>query len=152
RAMALAFLPVPLLVIYTLPKAHYFLSEQLIFLAAFWAGVLMALDWVARKVPVLRKNGIAPVLAVVSCAGVLVGSPMLKEAHLRRPIHEMEIARAASRQIVGPNARVASRHLAWYVSGGAEWYRVESDLTEPTKLENFDPKRYASQFDAVAEY
>ncbi|HKA00906.1 MAG TPA: hypothetical protein VKE70_30550, partial [Candidatus Solibacter sp.] len=71
---------------------------------------------------------------------------------LRRPIHEMEIARAASRQIVGPNARVASRHLAWYVSGGAEWYRVESDLTEPTKLENFDPKRYASQFDAVAEY
>jgi hypothetical protein len=68
------------------------------------------------------------------------------------PLHEMEVARAAAIQIVGPNALVASRHLGWYMSGGVDWYRVEASLTEPTKLEGFDPKLFASQFDAVADY
>jgi GH43 family beta-xylosidase len=59
----------------------------------------------------------------------------------------MDLARAAARQIVGPDAVVVSRHLAWYTSGGLVWYRLESDLTDRPTWDHFDARRYVAQFE-----
>jgi hypothetical protein len=154
RGIGLAFLPVPLLVLWTLPKAHYFISEQLIFLGAFWSGALGGCECLARKLRAGPTWPVVPVLSAFCCAALLLGSPPLREVHplAGMPLHEMDVARAAARQIIGPRALVASRHLAWYTSGGSEWYRLESDVTEPATLEHFDSKLYAAQFDALADY
>jgi hypothetical protein len=153
RGMALAFLPVPVLAMWTLPKTHYFISEELIYLSAFWSAALSGCYLLGKVAPRVKRA--VPVILPMACGALLLlGSPQLRDIHPLKglPLHEMEVARAAARQIVGPNALVASRHLGWYISGGINWYRVEASLTEPAKLERFDPKLFASQFDAVADY
>ena len=153
RGMALAFLPVPVLAMWTLPKTHYFISEELIYLSAFWSAVLSGCYLLGDVAP--RAKRAVPVILSIACGALLLlGSPQLRDIRPLKglPLHEMEVARAAARQIVGPNALVASRHLGWYMSGGVDWYRVEASLTEPTKLDRFDPQQFAAQFDAVADY
>jgi hypothetical protein len=155
RGFGLASLPVPLLIFWTLPKAQYFISEYVIYYSAFWITVLWLCGTIARwKVPQRHGLYITAAFATVLGAGALLGSPPLLEIKSleRMPLHEMEVARAAARQIVGPGALVASRHLCWYMSGGEKWYRIENDITEPAKIEDLDLKLYCSQFDAVADY
>ena len=41
---------------------------------------------------------------------------------------KVAVARAASRQILGPGARVSGRSAAWFASGAAHWADVEADL------------------------
>jgi hypothetical protein len=65
-------------------------------------------------------------------------------------LHEAVVARAASRQILGPNARVAGRVAAWYSSGAAHWADIQADLTPNALL--FDAPAYFSNVDAVADY
>jgi hypothetical protein len=154
RGMALACLPVPVLITWIRPEAQYYISEHIIFLAAFWATALRGLHVAAVKLAPHRRVLREAVAAVICCAAVVLGSPPLRAIRLSDgiPLHEFDIARASARQIVGTNALVASRHLAWYLSGGASWYRLESDLTEPATLDGFDARAYAAQFDAIADY
>ena len=153
RAMALAFLPVPLLALWTLPKSHYFISEQLIFLAAVWSALLSFCCWMWTRFLGHERSAV-PVAAIACGLILLFGSPPLRQIHPSKgqPLHEMDLERAAARQIVGPHALVGSRHLAWFISGSSNWYRLEPSLTEPAALKHFDPNLFASQFDALADY
>jgi hypothetical protein len=154
RGMALASLPVPFLAAWVRPEAQYFISEQMLFLGGFWAVVLGTCELLFRKTTRVQSRPLMLGLSGICCAAMLLGSPPLGEIRsLRRsPLHEMDVARAAAKQIVGPNALVASRHLAWYMSGGSSWYRLENDITEPPILAHFNANLYASQFDALADY
>jgi hypothetical protein len=69
---------------------------------------------------------------------------------LQPKVHEVVVARAASRQILGPDARVSGRGAAWFASGAAHWADLETDLA-PGRLW-FDPPAYFSNLDAVAGF
>jgi hypothetical protein len=83
---------------------------------------------------------------------LIVGSPVLAIATVtaRPRVHESETARAATRQILGPDARVGGRWGSWYASGAAHWFNTERDLLHRTLL--YDPATYFSNVDAFAEY
>jgi hypothetical protein len=64
-------------------------------------------------------------------------------------VHEVELARASARQILGPHARVVGREAAWYSSGAEHWYDIQQD--SPGRL-LFDPPTYFTNMDAVADF
>ena len=61
---------------------------------------------------------------------LVAGSPMLKAAtlSLEPRFHEAEVARAAAREILGPNARVGGDWGEWYASGAAHFYDTQADI------------------------
>jgi len=61
-------------------------------------------------------------------------------------VHEMEVAHAAGRRMMGPHARMGGRWWSWYASGAEHWYDVDRDLV--FGLLTFDDARYVSNVDA----
>jgi len=72
---------------------------------------------------------------------------------LQPQVHEAEIARAAGRAIVGPDATVATRIGPWFASGGRYWHNPAFDLqTSPAETFSHDELRaYFAHFDAEVE-
>jgi hypothetical protein len=64
---------------------------------------------------------------------------------------EAEVARAAGKEMLGPNARVGSRLSLWYASGAAHWYNISLDLLWTKLPAQFNVGGYASRLDALAE-
>lgn len=155
RGLALAGLPVPILIFLTLPKSQYFISEYVYYLAGFWAALLTGVTWLSRRLLPARLRPLTPVvMTTVLALGAFYGSPSFHRPglDLLGPPHEQDVARAAGREILGRDAVVGSRHLAWYLSGAAEWFRLEPVLTEPKDISSLDVRTFLSQFDAVADY
>jgi hypothetical protein len=69
---------------------------------------------------------------------------------LKPHTHEAEIARAAAREMLGPNAAVASRLGLWYASGADRLFLPNQPLSGKLPPDT-DAAAYFSQFDAVAE-
>jgi hypothetical protein len=154
RGLALAALPLQLfLFLFTWHKAEYYLlHECVLFAAALAIGALVCADHVlGRFRPGARlafHAGAAGALGIC----LVWGSPMLAKATVsfEAKVHEVVVARAASRQILGPNARVSGRTAAWYASGAGHWADLRADLVSHALL--FDPPAYFSNLDAVADY
>jgi hypothetical protein len=70
---------------------------------------------------------------------------------LKPRIHEAEVARAAAREILGPNAKVASRITTWYASGAADLYDFSQTILVRPHLTPDEATQYLSNFDGVAE-
>jgi hypothetical protein len=139
--------------LFTWHKAEFYVvHECVLFAAALAIGALVCADHI------LKRFGPAPPLAFhAAAAGALCiclvwGSPMLARATVsfEPKVHEAVVARAASRQILGPNARVSGKLAAWYASGAAHWADIQADLASNTLL--FDAPAYFSNLDAVADY
>jgi hypothetical protein len=64
-------------------------------------------------------------------------------------IHEAEVARAAAREILGPDARVGGHWGEWYASGATHWYNTQFDIQMGNL--GFDPRTYFSNLDAAVE-
>jgi len=156
RVLALAVLPLQLFLLLFAWHKHpyYFIHEIGLYGAAVAAGVLTLLNLVLRKMP-----GMAWKAAVGLAAAGWLGYSSWNLARsltgialsLQPRVHEAEIARAAAREILGPNAKVASRLGLWYASGGADWFNVAPKLLWNTKLTTPEATRYLSHFDAIAE-
>ena len=153
RGLALAALPLQFSVFaFTWHKMEFYLVyECAIFAGAVSIGLLVCGDWVAgRSHPVLRR-AFLPAAAGLQCICLIWGSPMLADAavSLTPRVHAAVVARAASRQILGPHARVGGREPAWYSSGAEHWVDIQSDV-EPTRLLS-DPPTYVSNLDAIVD-
>jgi len=61
--------------------------------------------------------------------------------------HELFLARAAAKKIVGKEALVAAQHPAWFVSGAATWVDLTKDILWELPREPL--KTYFSHFDSV---
>jgi hypothetical protein len=154
RGLALAALPLQLF-IFALAShklSGYFVHEVGLFAAAVGVGSLVLAERLWRRIPVARIQPLfLPVAAVLLALYLVVGNPALRAVIVSEEphIHEADLARASARVILGPQARVAGRLGAWYSSGAAFWWDIESDMlgTDP-----FNPTTYFSNFDAVAEY
>jgi len=162
RGIALAALPLELFLLlfawHKLPP--YYIHEFGLYTAAVVAGALFLADRLlprlpGRWMPYAAWPGIALLLGI-GWWQLGKWQPLFRRSDLltistQPRVHEMEIARAAGMEMLGPNARVASRIGGWYASGASYLHDPSGDVVEPVTLpEGFVPY-YFSQFDAVAE-
>ncbi len=153
RGLALAALPLQLfLYLFAWHKlSQYLVHEVAFFAGAVAIGVLVVLDRLAAKLPAAVQPGVLPVAAALMVIHLVAGSPMLKAATLsvQPRVHEAEVARAATREILGPNARVGGDWGQWYASGATHFYDTQGDI----QLGNlgYDPRTYSSNLDALVD-
>jgi hypothetical protein len=154
RGLALAAFPLQLAVLaFTWHKAEFYLVyECVMFAAAVAIGLLSSLDLAALRLGPGPRRALPPLAVAVLCLCLVWNSPMLASAtvSLTPKVNEADVARAASRQILGPHARVTGREAAWYSSGAEHWYDDQHDMDPSLLL--FDPPAYFSNLDAVADF
>jgi hypothetical protein len=154
RGLALAALPLQLFVLlFARHKPEFYLvHECVLFAAALAIGVLVSADRALQRFDAAWRLALHWAAAGALSIYLVWGSPMLAKAtlSLQPKVHEVVVARAASRQILGPDARVSGRGAAWFASGAAHWADLETDLA-PGRLW-FDPPAYFSNLDAVAGF
>jgi hypothetical protein len=154
RGLALAALPLQLFLfgVASHKLSGYFIHEVGIFAAAVGVGSMVLADSLLRRAKVAGLQKLfLPVAASLMVVYLIAGNPTLRAARVSEEahVHEADLARAASRSILGPHARVAGRLGAWYSSGAEYWWDIESDMLGPDPI---NPATYFSNFDAVAEY
>ena len=154
RVLILAALPVQLSLLFFAwhKHAYYYYPEIQFYCAAIVAASLAVASSGLRQRHLQAGLWYA---AAIGCAIHLwIAGTAYRKPHwtLRPEVHELEVARAAGREMLGPAARVGSRIGAWYASGGAYWHRVSPDLFWNPLPPAFDPAAYLARFDAIAEY
>lgn len=153
RGLALAALPLQLfLCLFAWHKlSPYLVHEVALFAGAVAIGALVLLDWVAARLPAAVRRGVLPAAALLLGIFLAASSPMLKAARLsvEPRIHEVEVARAAAREILGPDARVGGDWGEWYASGATHFYNTQADIQ--FGFLGFDPRTYFSNLDAAVE-
>jgi hypothetical protein len=153
RGLALAALPLQIFMyLFAWHKMHqYLVHEVALFAGAVAIGALLLLDWLGKHLPATVQRRVLPAAAALLGVYLIAGSPMLKAARLSAEprIHEVEVARAAAREILGPNARVGGDWGEWYASGGTHFYNTQGDIRFAWL--GFDPRTYASNLDALVD-
>lgn len=158
RALALAALPLEVFVLLFAGHKHayYYVHETSLYCAAVVAGGAMLADRLAERA---SQRQLLLRHAALTAVSLLVGATLLaakwKAGHseilLEPREQEAEVARAAGKALLGPNARIGGRLGVWYASGAAHWYNISPDLLWRTLPGNFDVAQYVSRLDAVAE-
>jgi len=158
RGIALASLPLQVFVLMFAGHKHayYYLHEVALYSAALVVGVVSVADRFLAKLPWryppkwVILDGIAAILGV----SLVLGKWDAKQSEIvpGRRVQEAEIARAAGKEMLGPNASVGGRMGVWYACGAANWYSISSDLLWHALPSDFDVAKYASRFDALAEH
>jgi hypothetical protein len=164
RGLALAGLPYALFLMFFVTRKWfvYLLPEFILYCAGLGVAAGVAVNWLAgRLIP--RRRWLAVLAFGILASAVLgIASPVLRTVTVsdRPRFHESAIARAAGRQILGPNALVGSRRTAlFYASGAAHYYDVEYDLLQPDSPARalqqaghpHDLAAYFRLFDAIAD-
>jgi hypothetical protein len=156
RGIALAALPLEATIF--LFAAHkqgvYLIHEIAILGAAVAVALLVSVEWLVGRWLPPKWRAVVP-----AAAAILLGLYLWPENFLaatgavsfKPRTNEAEVARAATRRILGPHARVASRLLLWYASGAEDYYNVQMDLNWVPEI-RVDPASLFQNFDAVAEH
>jgi len=158
RGIALAALPLELFLLLSAQHKHayYFIHEVALYAAAILAGSLTLADKLLTKLrlPAARLAGwIAFGLAIAISFRNLQTWQGDLAISLSPQVHEAEIARAAGRQILGPDATVATKIGPWFSSGGRYWHNPDVDVEAgPSQIfSDSDLRAYFSHFDAVVQ-
>jgi len=153
RGLALAALPLQVFLYFFAwhKLSQYLVHEVALFAGAVAIGALVLLDRFSVRLPKAVQWSVLPLATVLLATHLVAGSPMLKAATLSMEprIHEAEVARAASREILGPNARVGADWGQWYASGAAHFYDTQGDIQ--LGYVGYDPRTYASNLDALVD-
>jgi hypothetical protein len=149
RGIALAALPLQLgLFFLSWHKMPYYLvHESVLFAGALAIAALAVGQFLITRFPSGLERLYAPAAAVVLGYCLISGSPMLAhvDLSLKPRFNEVEVAQAAGKRILGPNARVGGEWWSWHSAGAQHWYDVDHDLLNFTLL---DPATYLSNMDA----
>jgi hypothetical protein len=160
RGLALAALPLQLFVLLFAAHKHayYFVHEISIYGVAAVAGTLSLAVRLLRMLPRQQLQLIMERIVLTAAAAILGVSVVLAKWNARQTailpepmVHEAEIARAAGKEMLGPNARVGGRLGVWYASGGAHWLNISQELLWRGLPPSLDVAGYASRLDALAE-
>jgi len=150
RGIAMAALPLQLgiflLVWHKMP--FYMVHESVLFAAAVSIGLLMPVHHLLTRLWTGFERWFAPVAVVALSIYLVDTSPLLGRVRVTSQpmVHEMEVAHAAGRRMMGPHARMGGRWWSWYASGAEHWYDVERDVV--LGFLTFDPTMYVSNVDA----
>jgi len=154
RGVALAALPLQLGLFLFAPHKmfYYMVHESVIFAAAVSIGLLALIDYLVTR---WRRQRLERIFAAVAAAGLAIwlvtGSPMLADARVsfQARVHEVEVAHAAGRRVLGPHARVGGRWMSWYSAGAEHWYDIGHDLFSSFLF--YDLPTYLRNLDAIAD-
>ena len=150
RALALGVLPftVFLYAISSRKMSPYYDLECMLLIIGVW--VWAALGWMKLTAFLPGRSRIlaAPLFGLL-VTGLLFGcTPEMANVQLKLQQHEFTLLRSLSKEIMGPNATVASIHPLWYFSGAAQWFDLTNDLlSNPATA---DPRTYWSRFENIA--
>jgi hypothetical protein len=150
RGIAMAALPLELgiflLVWRKMP--YYIVHESVLFAAAVAIGLLVGCRFLLTRLWKGFERWFTPLAAAALSIYLVMASPALRDVRVtfHPMVHEMEVAHAAGRRMLGPHARVGGRWWGWYASGAEHWYDVERDLV--AGFLSFDPGTYLSNVDA----
>jgi hypothetical protein len=152
RPLALSVLPFMCFLFFISSRklSSYYHMDCVLLLIAVW--VWLAIGWMkmASHLPERVQILMPPVFGCLVVGLFWVGTPEFANVRLKFHRHEFSTLRALAKNIMGPNALVASIHPLWYFSGGSEWFDLTNDLLQnPPKI---DPHTYWSRFDAVAVF
>jgi hypothetical protein len=156
RGIAFASLPMPLFVLlYSQGKsASYYVPELILYSCAI-AIVTIDLSTKFFKKILPSQHFYLFIPSVITTLSIILIHSWLSTFNglitLKPHVHEMDLARAASKEIIGSDALVGSRIALWYSSGAAHWYDVSPDLLWKKDISKVNLKQYFSQFDAIAE-
>jgi hypothetical protein len=157
RGLALAASPHLLFVIFFArgglkgrPYTGYYIPEFTIYLSAAMALLFAAAGWVASRAGASRaRRFVVPGLAGLALLAVGIDFRSAK-IHFTPCLDDLDIARAAGREMVGPGARVGMHSAAtWYASGGDRVYFVTPELCHRKDISDFDVRGFLRSFDAV---
>lgn len=157
RGMAIASLPLQLGIFFF--AAHkqpsYLVHELTFFVASLSVGVLTVVYWLAGRpqLPAWSRGAAMSLAAAVSSLYLVTGfaSAGTTVISARAQIHPGDLARAATKQILGPHARVVGRMGCWYSGGGEIWHDHFHDLIS-AESSSYDPVHYLENFDAAVDY
>jgi hypothetical protein len=150
RGIAMAALPLQLgiflLVWRKMP--YYIVHESVLFAAAVSIGLLVLCQRLSTRLWTGFERWFAPVAVGALSIYLVMTSPLLEKVHVtfQPMVHEMELAHAAGRRMMGPHARMGGRWWSWYASGAEHWYDLERDVV--FGFLTFDPATYVSNVDA----
>lgn len=136
----------------TYQNPPYCLPEMALFAAAvllLWLrGVsTFTMRWQSGR---WRSATMAAAVFFPAAAMLTASGDWMRLGHWRVPAyHEIDIARAAGKAMLGPDARVGYRLSFWYLGGEAHWYTIDPDLHWPRRIP-VDLKHYLQIFDAIA--
>jgi hypothetical protein len=159
RGLALASLPYPMFLLFLMTHKlywmGYFLPEFMLYVAGIGILVGLGLSRLCnRLLPERQSSMVWSCACIGSTLALLSVSPSLRNARiaLQPRLHETEIARAAGRAILGPDALVGSRNaIMFYASGAGYYYDVSPDLLWKGSLPP-DLNEYFKPFDAIVEH
>jgi hypothetical protein len=103
------------------------IHEAVIFGLAVSMGALALAGKLVSRIPNAGvKKAFLPVSAAFLCLYLAIGNETLRAARisLKPHLQEADVARAAARKLLDPNAVVASNIALWYGSGGTYWYGI----------------------------
>ena len=152
RGLALAALPMELILLCIRHVQSVYLTVEVeIFVTASAVGLAVLADLVCRRAPRpdWSRQAVLAVLTFAFAAFLVRLDLRLAPPLLTGPqTHPGDVARAATRHILGPGARIASRIGSWYVAGGDYWHDSLYDLTYDRSV---DPRAYLAHFDAAVD-
>jgi len=157
RGIALGGAPLVLLVFLSAHKQeHYLVPEFMLYFSGILISLLAQVVKVIARFPTLHRSkfGVPAAIGVLS-VGVFLSVPSSLVTHVSLEPHfdEMDIARAAAREVLGTEALVGGRSGLWYISGAAHWYDISRDLVwNANPIVDGDLRSYFTWFDAMAEY
>jgi len=157
RGIALAALPQVLFIALgarykLLGATGYYTPEMMIYLAAVISGVLAGLFFLARRIPSRTGAKVFVLFGLASLtAMVLHDNPSVAGYRVRytRSLNDLDLGRAAAREIAGPDAFIGSTSMGvWYTGGATHFYNVSPEVLYDPAL-SINQKEYFSWFDGL---
>lgn len=153
RVFALSSLPFTCFLFFISGRkmSPYYDVDCILVILATWMWIAAGWNKAASFLPHWTRAAAAPAFGCLVVGLLGVGTPALALVSVGAHEHEFFTLRALAKQIVGPNATVASIHPAWFVSGATRWFDLTRDLLlgVPLSAGPIDPHTYWSRFDAV---
>jgi hypothetical protein len=165
RGLALASLPAMLFLLLLVQRkwSVYLIPEFMLYLCSLSILAILALNSLVVKILPRYRRLVVPVSSVILIIVLLVGRGIYPleyavwtpdvhavEFSLEPRLDELAIARAAGRQILGPDALVGARIARSYIYGEAFSYMIEPDLLSHS-IAGLNLTAYFAEFDAIAE-
>lgn len=156
RGLALAALPQVLFIL--LGARHkdtrfsgYFAPELILYLSAAISLAMAVMLFLARRLPSRIASTAVVTLGLAGLTALTLHdkSSVADAIRFTRNLNDLDLGRAAARDIAGPHAFVGSTSLGvWYTGGASDFYDVSPEIRYGPSLA-IDPKKYFSRFDGL---
>ncbi len=158
RGLALAALPQVLFIVFAarhkqLGYTGYFIPEIIVYLAAVISILVAGMFFLLERIP---SRAVTKALVLCGLAGftalALHDKPVAVGSRLRFiwDLYDLDMGRAAGRDIVGADAFIGTTGMgAWYTGGAAQYCSLTPEILYTPTVAGIDFKKFFSRFDGL---